>query len=436
MRTIPFENLSTADLVVDTLYEGGKISGKGSEVLSKLLPGCSNAGGFRKVKRRDGSDLPAYVVLYTSMQELAWPDFLDEETGVFRYYGDNRTAGRALLDTPRKGNALLETVFHWLNSNSAHMKDISPFLIFKKGAKGWDVQFLGIAAPGNPNISPDRDLVAFWRTIEDKRFQNYEAYFIVLDTGKETIPRAWLHALIYDHDNSLQYAPDVWKKFVAQGRNGIEALKAPRIITIPDKYAQLQSDAEGRACLAYIRSHYKKNPYGFEACAASLVEMMDQNFVDFTLTKPWRDGGRDAMGYYSIKQGGKANYPLKIDCALEARCYAEDNSVGVRQMSRLISRIRYRQFGIMLTTSFVDKQAYGEVVEDGHPILIVTASDIAGILRHNSINQSNIADYLAAVDEGNPYHKQSAGRQSIDSSSGDAAYGPLIAAEEGLKYKV
>lgn len=55
-------------------------------------------------------------------------------------------------------------------------------------------------------------------------------------------------------------------------------------------------------------------------------------------------------------------------------------------MSRLICRIRYRTFGILITTSYVDNQAYNEVVEDGHPILIVTASDIAGILRNNAIN--------------------------------------------------
>ena len=78
---IPFEDLRTANLIVDTVYKGGKVSGKGSEVLSKLMPGCSNSGGFRKVMRKDGSGLPAYVVLYTSMSELAWPDYLDEETG-------------------------------------------------------------------------------------------------------------------------------------------------------------------------------------------------------------------------------------------------------------------------------------------------------------------------------------------------------------------
>ena len=47
--SVAFDKLQTADLIVDTIYEGGTVSGKGSEVLSKLLPGCSNSGGFRKV---------------------------------------------------------------------------------------------------------------------------------------------------------------------------------------------------------------------------------------------------------------------------------------------------------------------------------------------------------------------------------------------------
>ena len=45
------------------------------------------------------------------MEELEWPDFLDEETGIFRYYGDNREPGRALTDTKKKGNLILETTF-------------------------------------------------------------------------------------------------------------------------------------------------------------------------------------------------------------------------------------------------------------------------------------------------------------------------------------
>lgn len=265
---------------------------------------------------------------------------------------------------------------------------------------GRDIQFLGLAAPGNPKISPDRDLVAFWRTVKEKRFQNYEAYFTVLDTGEKPISRRWIESLIYDHANSLQYAPEAWKRFIKLGRNGITPLAAPRMHKIPTRFEQLPagSDTEGLICLDAIRNHYKDFSQGFEACATNIVGKMDSNFVEFSLTRPWRDGGRDALGFYSISTGGKINSPLKIDCALEAKCYSSNNGVGVKEMSRLISRIRYRQFGIMITTSYVDKQAYQEVVDDGHPILIVTATDIAGILRKNAINSSNVDERLLSID--------------------------------------
>ena len=45
---ISFEKLKSADLIIETVYKGGQVSGKGSEVLSKLMPECSNSGGFRK----------------------------------------------------------------------------------------------------------------------------------------------------------------------------------------------------------------------------------------------------------------------------------------------------------------------------------------------------------------------------------------------------
>ena len=398
MKIVSYDKLSTADLVVDTVYQGGSGNGKAAEVLSKLLPGCSNSGGFRKVMRKDGSGLPAYVVLYTSMQELAWPDYLDEETGIFRYYGDNRTPGRSILDTPRKGNQLLEFAFDCLNSKDGSIHNIPPFLIFKKGNTGWDVQFLGLAAPGNPKISPDKDLVAFWRTMDQNRFQNYEAYFTVLETS-EPISRKWLESLIYDHDHSLEYAPPVWRLFLEKGRNGIVPLVAKKLPKVPSKYDQLQSDVEGNNCLAAIRNHYVDNAYGFEMCATDILQKMDPRFQEFSLTRPWRDGGRDALGYYIIGNESKANYPLRIDCAMEAKCYSENHSVGVREVSRLISRIRYRQFGVLITTSYVHDQAYKEVMEDGHPILIVSATDIAGILRRNSINSDNINDWLTSLDE-------------------------------------
>ena len=395
---VPFDDLEKADLIVDCIYKGGSAPNLSAEPFHKLIPGCENSGGFRKKLREDGSGKYAYVILYTSMEEMEWPDFLEEETGIFRYYGDNRTPGKTLTDTKKKGNLILEMVFSLLNEGK-NLKDIPPFFVFKKTGNGRDVQFLGLAAPGNPKISPDRDLVAFWRTYNDKRFQNYEAYFTILDTKNEPISREWIKSLIFDYENSLEKAPEVWKKFLREGRNGIVPLRAPKILKIPNKNEQLfKADEEGIKCIEFIRNHYNAFPQGFEECATSIISKMDQNFVDFSLTRPWRDGGRDAIGRYSIHTGGNVNHPLIVDCALEAKCYGIRKGVGVREMSRLISRIRYRQFGIMITTGFVDTQAYSEVIEDGHPILIVTASDIAGILRRNSITLSNIEYWLNSID--------------------------------------
>jgi len=50
-------------------------------------------------------------------------------------------------------------------------------------------------------------------------------------------------------------------------------------------------------------------------------------------------------------------------------------------MSRLISRLRHRQFGVLVTTSYVDSQAYREIKEDQHPIVVIAAADIVVILR-------------------------------------------------------
>lgn len=100
-ETVPFEQLSKADLVVDREYEGGHPRTSAGDPLARLLP-CGNLGGFRIRRRKDGHYL--FAALYTSGDDPDWPDTLDTETGVFTYYGDNKTAGRGLEDTPRGGS--------------------------------------------------------------------------------------------------------------------------------------------------------------------------------------------------------------------------------------------------------------------------------------------------------------------------------------------
>ena len=60
--------------------------------------------------------------------------------------------------------------------------------------------------------------------------------------------------------------------------------------------------------------------------------------------------------------------------------------VGVKEMSRLISRLKHREFGVLVTTSAVDKQAYDEIRNDGHPIVVLSGQDIADVLIAAGIN--------------------------------------------------
>jgi ABC-type lipopolysaccharide export system ATPase subunit len=100
------------------------------------------------------------------------------------------------------------------------------------------------------------------------------------------------------------------------------------------------------------------------------------------------------VGKYRIGEGDSA---VLADFALEAKCYKMSNPVAVKELSRLISRLRHRQFGILVTTSYVATQAYKEIKEDEHPIIIISAVDILKTLKASGLAQhSHLSEWLKA----------------------------------------
>ena len=62
---------------------------------------------------------------------------------------------------------------------------------------------------------------------------------------------------------------------------------------------------------------------------------------------------------------------------MQAKCYNPFSTpVGVKDTARLIARIKERQFGILVTTSYVAKQAYEEILDDHQPIVLITGKTI------------------------------------------------------------
>jgi hypothetical protein len=175
-------------------------------------------------------------------------------------------------------------------------------------------------------------------------------------------------------------APRPWLDWKKTGRP--QNLLSPRTVEHRSRDEQLPSDPLSIKLIEELRAFFAADPHAFEHCAAALARMLLPGISYIDVTRPSRDGGRDGIGSLTIGSGAAS---IAIDFALEAKCYAASNSVGVREMSRLISRLRHRQFGILVTTSYLDRQAYREIKEDGHPIIVVSAADIAGLLKKSGI---------------------------------------------------
>ena len=392
-RLIQFPELASADLIVDAVYEGGTAKNTGADPLSKLLPGVGNQGGFRMAGRAAARKL---VVLYTSGEDKDWPDRLEPSTGRFTYFGDNKTPGHGLHETTKGGNGLLRDAFAALHQSPPNRGVIPPFFVFAKHphpTRTRSVRFLGLAVPGAPGLPGTEDLVAVWKISEGKRFQNYRATFTILDVP--SVSRAWLTALTSGRDSRVA-APPPWLDWVETGRYRPLVAEPTTVIRTVEEQTP---DANQAALLERVWRHFADSPIAFEAFAAYLFGLVDQRVIVDGITRGVVDGGRDAFGRYLL---GLNDDPVYAEFSLEAKCYRPPlggetpNTVGVKEVSRLISRIRHRQFGVLVTTSVIARQAYQEVREDRHPIIFICGRDIAEILIRNGYNDPAGVDALLA----------------------------------------
>lgn len=394
------ENKICKKLVIDCVYENKRPNVDYScRVLPRLMQ-VQNAGGFRAIGQYKNSFDVKYVVLYSTNEDIYWQDLLDEELGLYIYYGDNQKAGRDLHDTKLGGNLILKQTFDFVTSSDILIrKKIPPFFLFEKTKNG-DVKYSGLLVPGYKNINQKDWLTAIWaKRNEGGRFQNYKAMFTILDTssGSQAFPNdasidlRWIDDLKNGNGYESIYAPKSWKEWIDKGI--YRPLKVHVNTNIRTKEEQLPKEKNKMAMLQYIHDYFFDKPTDFEFFAIALTLLSDNNIVSCDNTRPCRDGGRDGIGEYRIMS--KLSNSLRTSFAVEAKCFNVDCGVGVKYTSRLISRIRHRQFGVFVTTSYIDNQAYKEIIEDNHPIVIISGVDIIEILFDNQItNLCELKKYL------------------------------------------
>jgi hypothetical protein len=376
MKNVSYYEIEFNKLVIDCAYEDSRQPGSplGGQPLLKLFPGIGNMKGIRVAGRKPHWTL---YVLTSTEREPDWPDVLDESSGTLTYWGDNRTPGRELHDAA--GNQMFREIFERSSGFGTKREMVPPGFYFTPGEQGRDVVFRGLVVPKTVQSDNTDDLIAVWRSTNGKRFQNYRAKFSVIDASE--IDLRWISSILSGNEKP-ELAPQAWTNWIKTGK--IQVLEAPRTLEYRKKFQQIPEDLSEIEMLKLIHSYFEKNDSLFEHFATAIWRISDSRVSAWEVTRPTRDGGRDAIGKYLI---GPDSEPITLDWALEAKRYDPGKtSVGVADLSRLISRLRFRQFGILVTTSFVSDQAYREIREDQHPIVVLAGTDIVSILKQSGIS--------------------------------------------------
>ena len=356
--------------------------------------GINNVAGFRPKNKNSSKSTDivdcAFCVLVTNLGEAEWPDHLDKETGLFRYYGDNRVPGKAIDATPVGGNRLLQSIYGKLHTG--RLKEVSPLLCFEtvKGGSGTYMRFLGLACPGAQGMSAEDDLVGVWRIKDGKRFQNYRATLSILREAE--VARSWLEDLVDGiSPTESSHCPVTWRLWATSGR--YRMLECEPQLQPRKKTDQLPSNAREQRTLEAIYEGLTARE--FEFAAVDFVQLLSRAFTDLSVTQASRDGGRDVIGKYRI---GHARHRVSLDVFVEAKKWKPGSAVGVRPMMRLISRLKHRDVGVFVTTSHFDPQVQQELIDDKHPVLLVSGVDVSRLLIDNDMDEpKKLAAWLQSI---------------------------------------
>jgi hypothetical protein len=207
----------------------------------------------------------------------------------------------------------------------------------------------------------------------------------------DTISRDWLEQIKDSEDSLGSFAPSAWSIYIKNGKFcPLEGERSKLLRSseqqVPDPDRHPQEYEVLKTLFDTLKAKGRVGNRIFEYCAIQLCRWCDPNIKKLEITRASRDGGRDGIGRYKIGNERSSHCFVDVEFYIEAKKYDPwGDGVGVGETSRLIARIKNRQFGFLVTTGYVADQAYKEILEDGHPVVIMAGIDIARLLIEHDI---------------------------------------------------
>jgi Restriction endonuclease AspBHI N-terminal/Restriction endonuclease len=360
-----------------------------------------------RVDRQESSQIPL-IICTTSphragSDDAPWTDILRPDEGYAWYFGDNKTPG--IDPASSQGNRkLLEAMKMHASSNQLERELAPPVLLltthgehgFGKGYKR--VEGLAVVKRAEQVVqrNPKNGDV----------YRNFRFEFEILDTRRDDdlISMEWLNSRLDPTgtiDGQSQFAPEVWKEFMAKGGLVLPHLRRDvlRDMTVSKDFQLPPYGTDLALILEGILQHFEDKKIKFEAIASRVIERIFEEqgltYRTRTLTQHSGDGGYDFVGQLDLDPRGGFASSRQIVLG-QAKC--ERSGTSGRDVARLVARLNRGWYGAYVTTSFFTKNTQHELFEDRLPVILVPGARVASIVKHEiELNQMKLPDYLDSV---------------------------------------
>jgi Restriction endonuclease AspBHI N-terminal/Restriction endonuclease len=400
----------SSDKVIDHMQE--MVGGYPNYYAATHTPGTTKAtivkgiNTLKPVKMPGKAErIPAIVIVSSSKKSgtatTPWENYIDEDNGYIRYYGDNASPDQSPEDSQGNHRLLEQFEMHKSDDQSIRTK-AAPIIILERIKTGY-VKFQGFG------VITNAERVMQKTPSSATAFANYAFEIVVLklDESNDRFCWNWIsnrrNASMNDA-SGLESAPASWRKWVKLGSTSLTYLRRriskTRVVL---KTAQMPeaSSAESRD-LKSIYDFYtdRKNKHGFERLAEKISGRLFQGngngYTHGWITKASGDGGTDFVGRLDVGDGFSK---LRIVVLGQAKCEKINKPTNGQHIARLVSRLRRGWVGVYVTTSFFSEGVQEEVIEDRCPIMMINGKRVAQEARKMSKETGmELLDYLQLIE--------------------------------------
>ena len=365
--------------------------------------------------------IPAIVIVSSSKKSgtetTPWENYIDEDNGYIRYYGDNANPDQRPEDSQGNHRLLEQFEMHKSDDHSIRTK-AAPIIILERIKTGY-VKFQGFG------VITSAERVMQKMPENATAFANYAFEIVVLklDESNDRFCWNWIskrrNASMNDA-SAVESAPASWREWVKFGSTSLTSLRRriskTRVVV---KKAQMPeaSSAESRD-LKSIYDFYtdSKNKHGFERLAEKISGRLFQGngngYTHGWITKASGDGGTDFVGRLDVGDGFSK---LRIVVLGQAKCEKIDVPTNGNHIARLVSRLRRGWVGVYVTTSFFSEGVQEEIIEDRCPIMMINGKRVAHEARKMAKETGmDLLDYLRQIDEETRREADSASFRRMD----------------------